>query len=260
MDNSGQYKNIPKTPKPVNMRLFKTFSFVVCILFSILLKSCYINGSFESIRGNGQVVTEERTVPDFTGIRVSSGIDVYISQGGDMGLEVEADENLHEVIETTVFNGILKIQSRKNIRSARSKKVYVGVGKLNSIGISSAGDVYGMDLIKTDKLDISVSSAGDLELKVEADEIDVDISSSGDVELMGKCNSLIAHLSSAGDLDAYDLQTKYCRVRVSSAGNASVFATEELDMRASSSGDIYYRGDAKIIHSSTSSSGGIHRR
>ena len=228
---------------------------------ALFLSSCIIDGSWnQSVSGNGNVVKEERNLDGFTGVHVSSGIDVYLSEG-DFEVSVEADENLQEVIETRVEGRILEVGTdRVNIRNARSKKVHVSLPELSSLRISSAGDLEGRDLFHCEDLEISVSSAGDLFLEVEAGDVYLDISSSGDVKLAGSADRLKATLSSAGDLHAFDLEAARVDVNVSSAGDARVFATEEISMTASSAGNIYYRGDAEVIHKSKSSAGDIVKK
>jgi len=213
----------------------------------------------ESISGDGNVVTEQRDVPAFTGIKVSSGIDVYLTQGDRTEVVVEADQNLQEVILTEVTGSVLNVGSDKNIRMAKSKKVHVTCPDIQLIEISSAGDLIGETLIRTANLDIDMSSAGDLTLEVEADDITVDISSAGNVYLQGKTGSLNADLSSAGDLDAYDLEAASADVTVSSAGNAKVYVTDEARFRSSSAGDINYKGDPRILEMHSSSAGTINK-
>jgi hypothetical protein len=221
--------------------------------------SCYF-GPHETVYGSGNVVSEERDIGDFDELKVSSGIDVIMRQGNDISLELEADDNLHEAIITEVVDHTLKIGTRKNIRSARSKKVYLVYRELNSIRISSAGDVSGENTLETDRLSIDLSSAGDLVLDVEAETIDCDISSSGDAKLSGSTDILTASLSSAGDLHAYDLITRKAEVSCSSAGDARVYATEEFKLRSSSAGSIYYKGDGRLVSSHTSSAGSIVKK
>jgi hypothetical protein len=233
--------------------------FIPLILFLVGTSSCVINIP-ESIYGNGNVVTEERAVSGFNELRVSSGIDVIIRQGDGESLEIEADDNLLEHIKTEVVGNTLKIYTDKNIRRAKARRAYLEYRELGSIRISSAGDVTGENTLQTGTLSIDISSAGDLELDVQADEIYCDISSSGDVRLSGSADILEADLSSAGNLSAYELITRKCKVSCSSAGDARVYATEELDLRCSSAGNIYYRGDADLVSSHTSSAGSIVRR
>ena len=221
--------------------------------------SCFIDNK-ESIYGNGNIVSEERNIGDFDGLKVSSGIDVIIKQGENVSLLLEADENLHEVIKTEVIDNTLKIHTTKNIRRAKTTKVYLIYRDLNSIRVSSAGDVQGENTLRCDYLSIDLSSAGDLKLDLEVEEVDCDISSSGDARLSGKTDLLKVNLSSAGDLYAYELVSKICRVSCSSAGDARVNASEELDLRCSSAGSIYYKGDAELVKASTSSAGSIVKK
>jgi hypothetical protein len=185
---------------------------------------------------------------------------VLIRQGNEISLMVEEDENLLEVIETEVVDNTLKIYTNANIRKARSKKIYLVYEELNSIRVNSAGDVKGENTLNTDDLEIRLSSAGDLDLEVQAKQIHCDISSSGDARLSGSTDILEADLSSAGDLYAYDLKAKKCFVSVSSAGDARVYAEEEFDLRCSSAGSIYYKGEGRVTRSSRSSAGSIVRR
>ena len=149
---------------------------------------------------------------------------------------------------------------RVSIRNAKSKKVHVTLPELKELRISSAGDLVGQTPFNCEDLRISISSAGDLSLEVEAQAIDLDISSSGDASISGTAGEFNVNLSSAGDLNAFDLIAGKVDVDVSSAGDARVHATEEISMRASSAGNIYYKGDARVIHSNSSSAGNISHK
>jgi Putative auto-transporter adhesin, head GIN domain len=239
------------------MKIVRSLTFAVIILG---ITSC-INGQFwKTVEGNRKVVTRERKTDSFTGVKVSSGIDVYLKQGNNEAVSIEADENLQDYILTEVRGGVLNVYSEYNIRSAERKRVYVTMKEVNSVKTTSAGDVFGESPINSDRLELSASSAGDIKLEVKAGKIDVDISSSGDITLSGETDFLRADLSSAGDLKAYDLRAREADISVSSAGDADVYVSEKLTARASSAGDINYRGDPKYVDSHSSSAGGVHKR
>jgi hypothetical protein len=234
-------------------------SLITLVCFS-LIASC-INGQIQkSVRGNGDVVKKDRNVESFEGIKVSSGVSVYLRQGDKESVTVEADENLHEYIITEVKGGILHVYSDAIIRNAEKERVYVTMKEIHSLKTSSAGDIIGEAPLKCDDVEISVSSAGDIKLDITAKNVEVDISSSGNVRLTGEAEKLNADLSSAGDLDAYEFKVKEADVTVSSAGDAKVYASERINARASSAGDITYKGDPKYVDAHSSSAGGIHRR
>jgi citrate lyase gamma subunit len=239
------------------MKSLRSLTFAIIIIGTI---SC-VNGQFwKTVEGHGKVITRERKTDSFTGLKVSSGIDVYLKQGNNEAVSVEADENLHEYILTEVRNGVLNVYSEYNIRDAERKRVYVTMKEVNSVKTTSAGDVYGQSPINGDKLELSASSAGDIKLAVNTKNIDIDISSSGDITLTGETDKLRADLSSAGDLNAYDLKSREADISVSSAGDADVNVSERITARASSAGDVNYKGDPKYVDAHSSSAGGIHRR
>lgn len=234
---------------------------VLTIAVAILSISACTQAQFrKTVHGNGDVVTQERSGENFTGISVSTGIDVYLKQGSKESISVETDENLQEYIITEVRGGVLHVYTEVNIREAEKKKVYVTMKDVTSIKTSSAGDVFGETLIKCNKLELSASSAGDIKLEVSAKEINIDISSSGDITLTGDTDILLADLSSAGDLNAYDLTAREADVSASSAGDADINVTEKITAHASSAGDINYRGNPKWVDAHSSSAGGIHKR
>ena len=155
---------------------------------------------------------------------------------------------------------VLNVYSEYNIRDAERKRVYVTMKEVNSVRTTSAGDVIGETPVKSDRLELSASSAGDIKLEVYAKDIDIDISSSGDITFAGETDILKADLSSAGDLNAYDLKVREADISVSSAGDADINVSEKITARASSAGDINYKGDPKYVDAHSSSAGGIHKR
>lgn len=220
----------------------KSFILLVGMAVGILTQSCVYVWE-NSISGNGNVRSETRRVDDFHGIEAAAGLKVYVTFGEMMNeVEVEADENLHEYIETEVIGGILKIRTRKGIRNAKARNIYVNAGKIDHLEASSAAHLLCENILDTRAIEIDVSSAADLELHVEADRIEINVSSSGNARIEGRAYEMYAEVSSAGTLRASDLEVKDCVVEASSAGNARVFVTEKLEAGASSAGHISYRG------------------
>jgi hypothetical protein len=241
----------------------KMKSLRVLILLALCMGfvSCVDGQFFKGVSGNGNVVKKDRSVSGFNGVKVSTGIDVYLSQGDKESVAVEADENLHEYIMTEVKDGILYIYTDNiNIRHAERERVYVTIKNVTSIRTTSAGDIFGETPIKCDDIEISSSSAGNIKLELYAKKVNLDISSAGDIKLNGECEILKADLSSAGDLNAFDFKVKEADVSVSSAGSADIYSTEKLTARASSAGDINYKGNPKSVDAHASSAGGIHSR
>lgn len=236
------------------MKTKAIFSLFALIIF--LLTSCIDFNN--SVTGSGDVIAEYHEVGDFHGIEAAAGLNVYV-EFGDMSNEVEviADENLHEYIRVEVSNGILKITSRRNIRRASSKDVFVQAGTIDELEVSSAADFIGENLLTAGDIDIEVSSAADLELELEVETARIEVSSSGSAYIRGNAQRLIADVSSAGDLNASDFIVEEADVEASSAGDARVHVTEKIRAEASSAGSVRYKGNPKERNTETSSAGSV---
>ena len=223
--------------------------------------SC-VNGQFyKTVRGNGDVVKKDRPASYFDGVRVSSGIDVYLTQGDKESITVEADANLHEYILTEIRDNVLRVYSENvSIREAEMMRVHVTIKDVRSLRTSSAGDIVCKSPLKTEDIELNASSAGDILLELYAKNVEVDISSSGNVKISGEADRIDANLSSAGDLEAFDFKVKEAKVDVSSAGDAHINVSTSLVARASSAGDITYMGSPKMLDAHSSSAGGIRSR
>jgi hypothetical protein len=238
----------------------KNLKYLTIIVLSLGVTACADGQLRKTVYGNHNVVKKERSAGSFTGIRVGTSIDVFLTQGDKKSLVVEADENLHEYIVTEVKDDVLHIYFDANVRDAEMKKVYITMKEINSLSTTSAGDILGESPVRTDNLRLSASSAGDIKIEAYAKEIELDASSSGDITISGEVDKLDANLSSAGDLNAYELKVKEADINVSSAGDADIYVTEKLTARASSAGDVNYKGDPKYVDAHSSSAGGVHKK
>ncbi|MFY0603424.1 MAG: DUF2807 domain-containing protein [Flavobacteriaceae bacterium] len=231
----------------------------VILFLSAFISSCGID-MFNRIDGNRNVVTQKRKLNEnFTMVKVSNGLDLYISQGNKNSITVEADENLHDIIMTEVENGKLKIYSEKNIWRAKATKIYLTVVNIEELRATSGSDVYSENTLKVKDFELSVSSGADANVKVEADNITTSASSGADLKVSGSANAHFSKASSGSSISAYSLKSKRVTVKVSSGADINVYASESLDARASSGGDIDYRGNPESVNKKTSSGGSVSK-
>ena len=233
------------------------FALVIVTSMIIFLPACYFG---PTVHGDGNVVTEERSVDSFSGIKGSSGIKVFITQGDEESVKVIADQNLQEIIITEVIEGKLKIWTEHNIRDAKSKEVHVVFKDINYLSSSSGCHLKGENKLETEDIRINVSSGGQLKLEIDAGQIECDASSGGQGYLKGTTDYLKVNASSGGGLKAVELVAKNANVDASSGGHAKVYATESFNLNASSGGNISYTGDGNVNKLSRSSGGNIRKK
>ena len=231
---------------------------ITTLLFLLIMTtSCFFDGF--GIQGNGNVVSDDRNISsNFSGIKVSQGIQVHISQGNETELTVEADENIIDLLITEIDGDILKIYFEKNVNRA-TRNVYLTIDKLNSIRTSSGANVKNDGVFKTKTLSLDSSSGSHISLDLNVSEITASASSGADIELSGSSEEFRSNASSGSHIDAEKLNSKMATANVSSGANINVYASQELNADASSGGDIDFYGNPDIVNKSKSSGGSISK-
>ena len=237
----------------------KYFSFAITI--ALLCSACnYIGG--ERVVGSGNVTTQDRSISGFSAVESSGFFDVYLSSGNTQNVRVEADDNLHEYIETTVNGNELEIDTRDGYRIKTNKdiKIYITSPEFNKVHLSGSGNIISQNQIKgNDKIDLSVSGSGNIKVDLHAPSVDAHMSGSGDVNLSGEARKFEGSLSGSGNIRAMDLKTEETSIRISGSGNADVFASTKLDVRVTGSGDVRYKGGVQQVTSNITGSGSVKK-
>ena len=234
---------------------------LVSVILAILMMSCNFDGNFGlGVNGNGQVITTERPIHgSFSKIKVSRGLNVYLTQGEVERLTVEADENLHEIITTTVENDVLYISTSENIGKASSKKGLLHFKNLTAIEATSGSDLFSTNTIKTSRLALETSSGSDMEIQVEAESITCHSTSGSDLKISGKTMKFVADASSGSSIETDNLESLNAQVKASSGAEINVNTLKKLTAKASSGGNIHYVGTPESIEKNDGVSGSIKR-
>ncbi|SFA57104.1 Putative auto-transporter adhesin, head GIN domain [Pedobacter suwonensis] len=207
--------------------------------------------------------TKSFTVKNFSSIGVSSGIDLYLTQGGSESVNVKADSEILKdiVVEQSGSNVTIKFKDGINWGSMfknRTIKAYVSFKSLNAIAASGGSDVFTQNQIKTDKLAIRSSGGSDLKLSVVCKDLSIQSSGGSDIDLKGKAENMTIQSSGGSDIDAYELIADYAKVQASGGSDVNLYVNKGLEASASGGGDVSYKGNASLKKTSSSKSGDVH--
>ena len=235
---------------------------IVTTLLSLTLFSCNFDMNFNSgVRGNGNVETEERNINEaFTTIHAAEGLDVYLTQGDEESIAVEADENLHSLILTDIEDGVLKIHTKENIGKASAKKVLVNFKDISKIVSTSGSDVHSTNTISAEKLVLKSTSGSDMNLELNITELECKSTSGSDMRLSGQTKKLTAEATSGSDIKAGNLIAESSQVKATSGADITVNTSKELTAKASSGGDIKYYGNPEKVDKSGGVSGSVKKK
>ncbi len=241
-------------------------SLIIVTLIAIAFTSCE-NYGLIGIKGAGSVVSENIETSMIEGLNLEIPATVYLSKGEGQSIRIDAQQNILDNIETYVNNEVVTIKFDKNVGRHEDIYIYITLAHLKQLTISGSGNISSDSEFTTeDKLMISISGSGNIDVSADASEVDIDISGSGDIKLKTFTQKLSGNISGSGDIfligestgsawyntsgsgniKTFDFESKYCSVRTAGSGNAKVFAAETLDVEIAGSGDVYYKGNPEI--------------
>jgi hypothetical protein len=240
--------------------MMKTIKILALLVLTVTTISCEWDININKVDGNGNVQTQERdNIGNFDRVKGSAGLQVFLKQGSEQRVVVEADENLLPIIETYVKNGMLLIGVDGNIGRSSAKKVYVTYTGLSEIRASSGSHVIFQNEIKNEDLTLDASSGAMLEGSVFSKKLYLEASSSGHVEVSGKTKDLRSKASSGGYIDAENVLASTCNAKASSGGHIEVNVKDNLEAKASSGGQINYHGNPSVKSESKNYSGDVRK-
>ncbi|HYH14460.1 MAG TPA: head GIN domain-containing protein [Flavisolibacter sp.] len=221
---------------------------LVFVIFILAFGACKFAGG-KRVTGNGNITTEQRNIADFNAIEVQGSINVYVSQGSNYAVRVEAEENLMEYVVVEKDGEELEVRFKRNtnIRTKRPVNVYVTAPSYTNLAVSGSGNLISQTKIThPSQLDIDIAGSGDANLEVDAPTINAEISGSGSAILKGTTRTFNGEIGGSGELRAYNLLSERSDIDIAGSGDAEVFASKQLDVQVAGSGNINYKGNPNI--------------
>jgi hypothetical protein len=214
--------------------------FIVALAFTFTASGCfslYIS-PYETVRGNGDVITEERSVPEFTSVRIT-GARTSVLYGDQEGpVLITGESNILDHTLSYVEDGTLVITSKNRVNMRPREEVFIEIpGRyVSEVRVSGSNNIT---LQNIDKPYFHIRGSGSTEVTASgfADELDI-------------------RMSGSSRIDAGALTAEIVNIRTSGSSDALLSVNEAIVSRSSGSSSIRYYGQpAKIEnHSSGSSS------
>lgn len=231
-------------------------------VLGLLVASC--NGNLhigKSLKGSGNVISEQRDLNSFDKVTVCCGLECEIIQSPNYKVTVEADDNLVKEIKTKVENGTLVISSDyNNYINVTSKKVIVEMPNIKSLEASSGSTLTSSKMIRETNLSLKSSSGSDMNVRAESDTIFLESSSGSDQKIRGKALMVYTSSSSGSHIDAEDLLANEITSQSSSGSSTEVNPIVKLKAKASSGSSINYKNKPQSISKEESSGGSVSGR
>lgn len=208
--------------------------------------------------------TRNVSVKSFKSVGVSSGIDLYLTQGNTEMVTIKGGNDLIKDVIVEQANGNIAIRYKEGVNWGRifknqSIKVYVTYKTLTGLTASGGSDVYTQNQLKSDVLNVRASGGSDLKLSLTVRDLTLTISGGSDADLKGSGENLQLTASGGSDVNAFGYMVNNAKATVSGGSDANIYVNKALEASASGGSDINYKGNASVRKTSSSKSGDVNR-
>jgi hypothetical protein len=210
-------------------------------------------------RPQASASTETRNVGDFTSIRLEGIADLYVSQGAEKRVQVDAAQDVMSHITTTVENGTLVISTKGHLYNPGLITVHVTAPNIEAITTTGTGNVTGQTPIKASDLTLNSTGTGNITLSVDASKITSEITGTGDLDLSGSTGSSSVSIDGTGNYHAQKLTCNDADIQSSGTGDVEVRANQSLKIDLTGTGNVRYTGTATKVETSVTGVGHVSK-
>lgn len=241
---------------------------VLCLLsaFTLLFAAnAYAQKTLSVTPSRNYISVAVSEIAPFTVISVTDDIDVEFRQGPAASASIYGSDNLVELVDVSVLNGVLTVQYQQpvRVRGERRLKVMLSGPELTRVNVQNDGEVeiegalnaqnlelhamglgeISADYVQADSVTLHATGRADIDLSnVQAQTLEAKAEGRGEIEASGTVSSAVLQNFGSGDIDAEHLRADMVSATVHGSGDISCYAAKSLDAHAMGSGKIKYKG------------------
>ncbi|MBY0486343.1 MAG: DUF2807 domain-containing protein [Flavobacteriaceae bacterium] len=257
----------------------------ILLLALVLISSLAFSQKKEKVKGSKIVTTEIKKIENFEALEVLDNLEVFLVKGTECGLEIEADDNLHDAIDIVLNGSTLKLSTLKNAFGYKKLSIRItytddfkSVIARNEASITALADVE-LDSVtfksydesnlflnsksknitilmddkskaelnsKAEKTSITLSKNAKLKALITSKELTFDMYQKTDAVVEGDIDSLKLRLDNNASFEGKKLITKTAELTAELYSKASILVDTSITIEASGKSEIQLFGDQKI--------------
>lgn len=203
----------------------------------------------ETLRGNGNIVKENREITTYNKISVNGFFEVELVPAENNTVLIEGDENIINILTTEVKDGTLFISTvnEQPVIASRKHKIKFKVpySTLQEISLIGCGTITSNKIIKSDNFKVTVDGPGSIALSIKAVHIDSWVLGSGTINIKGTAQKFMCKVVGSGNIKGYGLNAENVVAFISGSGNAQVNSTTAISGKIIGTGNITFSGEPK---------------
>ena len=238
------------------------YKFIIYIVCLAGIFSCKKESMCDCVKSTGPENVIYHDVADFNCIYLRDKMDLYLTQGPNFEVRVEAGRNLQKLIKAELDGETLKVfnNNRCNwVRGYKHKiKIYVTAPYFKYIKHGGLGTIESLGTITQDEITVRVENSGDVKLDLNTGRFVGSAHGNGDMYLTGVTDRFESDYTGTNYLYASGLNIRnYVYLHSVTIGHTYIQAPENgtMDIVIDRSGNIYYTGNPSVINLTQNGSG-----
>lgn len=236
----------------------------ILLVLAILLSGTWIYAGHPEDVKAASVPDREKQIPitGVNGVDISIACELNIRQGDEESLVIEADGDIFHRLEVKVRDSILYIELDDGHKDFDKwdVEIYLTVRTLKLIDIGGAVKVETQGILKTPRLELNISGAADIDMRLDTERLLADFSGAVNAGLEGQAKYVVMDMSGASRVEADDLITEAFYLDFSGFGKADIYTEKVLKVDMSGMGVVRYGGNPDKVNANSSGLGVIKRR
>lgn len=239
----------------------------------------------EKVKGSKIVTIEQKKIENFSALEVADNLEVTLIKGNECGLEIEADDNLHDAIGISVVGSQLRLATLKSAFGFKKLNIRViynddfkevttkneasvsalALMELDDISFTSfdesklfinakckkfaliANDQSKSELnIKTEKSRINLSKNAQSKALIVSNELIFDLYQKSSAEVEGDVEEMKLRIDNNANFTGKNLVAKQADVTTESYSRASIHVSKDLTLSCAGKSHLDLYGDQKI--------------
>ena len=195
-------------------------------------------------------ITETQKLESFTEIEFKGGGTIYLEQANENSIKIEGSKTAVEAVKIEIRNGRLLIDQDQSawqwLTEVETPTFTISFSDLSHFKLEGGARVIANDL-KLENLNLEVSGGATLSMDdFFAESIVMDIEGGVSVEISGEASRQDLNFSGGINYKAEDFKGDDVKLKMEGAGNAILWARQNLDLDLSGAYNVKYYGEPRL--------------
>jgi len=258
---------------------------IAFLVITVFISTLAFSQKKEKVKGSKIVTIVQKEVQDFTAIEVLDDLEIFLIKGDKNGVELEADDNLHDAIDLKYNGGTLILSAAKEISGFKKFTIRVMyTDELKSVEARDKAKVQGIEEIsleditfksidnsklflyvnaktltvigndkseiqlnaKSEVVKIELSKNAQMKALISSTEMKLDLYQKAKATVEGDVIDLKLRFDSNTNFIGKNLNAKNCELVAEGYSNATLLVETSLNLDASGSSEVYLYGEPKV--------------